>query len=58
MANENGGRLSDIEPNALKPINQQELKSVSSDLKDWAKTEPDIARLLEQGGGSRPLMII
>ncbi|WP_258161257.1 bifunctional [glutamine synthetase] adenylyltransferase/[glutamine synthetase]-adenylyl-L-tyrosine phosphorylase [Rhizobium sp. TH2] len=52
MANENGGRLCDIEPNALKPFNQQELKSALSDMKDWAKTEPDLARLLEPG---RPL---
>ena len=50
MAEENGGRLCDIEPSALKPFNQQELKSVLSDLKDWARSEPDIAGLVERGG--------
>ena len=44
------GRLADIEPTMLKPFSQQELKSVLSDLKDWAKAEPRIAALNEAGG--------
>ena len=42
--------MADTVPRALKPFNQQELKSVLSDMKDWAKTEPRIAALNATGG--------
>jgi glutamate-ammonia-ligase adenylyltransferase len=44
------GRLVDIVPRALRPFSQHELKSVLSDFKDWAKSEPRIAALNEAGG--------
>jgi glutamate-ammonia-ligase adenylyltransferase len=52
-----GGRLTDIVPAALKPVSQQELKSVLSDLKDWAKTEPRIAALHEAGGPLKDFLV-
>ncbi|MGV3550194.1 bifunctional [glutamine synthetase] adenylyltransferase/[glutamine synthetase]-adenylyl-L-tyrosine phosphorylase [Rhizobium sp.] len=47
------GRLTEMKPRPLKPFSQQELKSVLSDLKDWAKSEPRIAALNEAGGPFR-----
>ena len=51
------GRLADISPRALKPFSQQELKSVLSDLKDWAKAEPRIAALNGAGGPLRDFVV-
>ncbi|MDF1631949.1 bifunctional [glutamine synthetase] adenylyltransferase/[glutamine synthetase]-adenylyl-L-tyrosine phosphorylase [Mycoplana sp. MJR14] len=43
-------RLSDIEAGAIRPLNQTEVKSVLSDLKDIARSQPDIADLLAGEG--------
>ncbi|MCB1445383.1 MAG: bifunctional [glutamine synthetase] adenylyltransferase/[glutamine synthetase]-adenylyl-L-tyrosine phosphorylase [Rhizobiaceae bacterium] len=51
-----GGRLADIVPRVLKPFSQQELKSVLADFRDWAKSEPGIARLNEAGGPIRDFL--
>ncbi|MBL0371097.1 bifunctional [glutamine synthetase] adenylyltransferase/[glutamine synthetase]-adenylyl-L-tyrosine phosphorylase [Rhizobium sp. KVB221] len=39
-------QLSSLPVNPLRPLSQQEAKSVIADLKDWAKGEPAIASLL------------
>jgi glutamate-ammonia-ligase adenylyltransferase len=51
------GRLAGITPRSLKPFSQQELKSVLSDLKDWAKAEPRIAALNEAGGPLKDFVV-
>jgi glutamate-ammonia-ligase adenylyltransferase len=51
------GRLAGITPRSLKPFSQQELKSVLSDLKDWAKVEPRIAALNEAGGPLKDFVV-
>ncbi|MXN47098.1 bifunctional [glutamine synthetase] adenylyltransferase/[glutamine synthetase]-adenylyl-L-tyrosine phosphorylase [Shinella kummerowiae] len=45
-------RFSDLSTSPIRPLSQTEVKSVMSDLKDWGKEHPAIARLL---GGSDPL---
>jgi glutamate-ammonia-ligase adenylyltransferase len=51
------GRLAEIEPKRIKPLSQQELKSVNADFRDWGKSEPAIARLNEAGGPMRDFLV-
>ena len=57
MSDTAGGRLADMEPKVLKPLSQQELKSVLSDFRDWGKGEPKIAALNEAGGPLRDFFV-
>lgn len=57
MTKNAGGRLADIEPRALKPFSQQELKSALSDFRDWGKGETRIAALNEGGGPLKDFLV-
>ncbi len=50
-------RLSDIEAGAIRPLNQTEVKSVLSDLKDIARSQPDIADLLAGEGALKDFIV-
>ena len=50
-------RFSDLSTSPIRPLSQTEVKSVLSDLKDWAKDHAAIARLLGEDGPLKDFIV-
>ena len=50
-------RLDQVESQLIRPLNQAEVKSVLSDLRDIAKAEPAVAALLESASPLRDFLV-
>jgi len=50
-------RFSDLTASPIRPLSQTEVKSVLSDLKDWAKDHAAIAKLIGEGGPLKDFIV-